>query len=671
MSFRLLITSTSAVLAFGVAAQQAPNGANIPFDKEHIADAAQLKLALAAIKKGDALAQKGGMDQQEATEEYAQALKVNGNNAELNWKLGVCLLNGAQPPKALPYLKHALQLDPNLPRIHYLVGYALQLNAQWDDAVAEYQRHREVIRLNPDPDRTFNMVEKRITECNYGKAFMATPAHAEVFNLGPAVNTRSSEYGAVLDGKGRMFFTSRRLETTGGKINKVTNNWFEDIYATTWGPSGWSVPQPLPEPLNTLRNDATVSISADGNSMIIYRDETNGGDLYSCQRAGSGWTAPVALPPTVNSTGQESSAWCSADGQWLYFVSSRDGGIGGSDIYRSPWVASANTWGPAENLGPDINTIYDEEGVFLAPDGKTLYFASQGHTSMGGYDLFKSTLTGTRWSKPENLGWPINSPGDDQFLVLTADGSSGYFNSVRPGGMGEDDIYRVQFTPSPSVDETAMLASATSSVPLARDVDQTRLAGFIKGLKMMQPAEALVDVMSLQDPSFSASFRSDPGSGEYTAVLPAGKPYAMHVTADGYLLHSEHLEAGSGKMKLDMNLKPIEAGSTEVMRNIFFKMDSFQLDSSSTVELGKLANFLEQEPGVRIEIGGYTDSDIGPMPNQKLSEARAYVVLNWLVAHGISPDRLEAKGYGAGNPIAPNTDNAGKAQNRRTEIRVL
>lgn len=670
-SFRLLITTIAAALAVSGIAQQSPGGANIPFDKAHIADAAQLKLALAAIKKGDALAQKGGLDQQAATDEYAQALKVNPDNAELNWKLGICLLNGAQPQKALLYLKHALELDPFLPRIHYLVGYALQLNAKWDEAIAEYKRHGEVIRLNPDPDRTFNMVDKRIAECNYGKAFMATPGHAEVANLGPAVNTRASEYGAVLDGKGTMYFTSRRLETTGGKINKVTNNWFEDIFSTAWEPSGWSVPQQLPEPLNTVQNDATVAISADGKSMIIYRDETNGGDLYSCQRTGAGWSAPVALPPTVNSTGQESSAWRSADGQWLYFVSSREGGIGGSDIYRSPWQAAANTWGTAENLGPDINTIYDEEGVFLTADGKTLYFASQGHTSMGGYDLFKSTLTGDHWSKPENLGWPINSPGDDQFLVLTADGSSGYFNSVRPGGMGEDDIYRVQFTPRQSVDETAMLASAGASVPMAREVDQTRLAGFIKGLKMMQPAEALVEVMSLQDPAFTASFRTDSASGEYTAIVPSGKQYAMHVTADGYLLHSEHLGSAGGKLRMDMNLKPLEAGSTEVMRNIFFKMDSYELDSSSTVELNRLSSFMKLHPAVRIEIGGYTDSDNGPIPNQKLSEARAYVVLNWLVAHGISPDRLEAKGYGANNPIAPNTDKQGKAQNRRTEIRVL
>ncbi|MBK7288132.1 MAG: PD40 domain-containing protein [Flavobacteriales bacterium] len=289
---------------------------------------------------------------------------------------------------------------------------------------------------------------------------MASPVRATVMNVGNAVNTISSEYGALLDPDGELFFTARREGTTGGKINKVNNNWFEDIYGSRWEANGWSVPEPVPEPLNGPRNDATVSLSPDGKQMILYRDEKDGGDLYVSERTGNGWTSPVPLPASVNSSAQESSAWRTADGKWLYFVSSREGGLGGSDVYRSSWDEAAGDWGTAENLGPDINTMYDEEGVFLPTDGNTLYFASQGHTSMGGYDLFKSELRNGKWSKPENLGWPINSPGDDQFLVLSADGATGYFNSVRSGGMGGDDIYRVEFLVGRQVDGTALLVSA-------------------------------------------------------------------------------------------------------------------------------------------------------------------------------------------------------------------
>ncbi len=646
-------------------------GGDVPFDRAHIADGTLLKKALAAIKKGDALADKGGLDLPQAVASYEEALEVNPDNAELNLKLGVCMLNGPQPTSALAKIQRAAELDPAMARVHFLLGYALQLNAKWDEAIAEYTRHGQMIRLSPDPDRTYNMVDKHIAECRNGKVYMASPVRATVMNVGNAVNTISSEYGALLDPDGELFFTARREGTTGGKINKVNNNWFEDIYGSRWEANGWSVPEPVPEPLNGPRNDATVSLSPDGKQMILYRDEKDGGDLYVSERTGNGWTSPVPLPASVNSSAQESSAWRTADGKWLYFVSSREGGLGGSDVYRSSWDEAAGDWGTAENLGPDINTMYDEEGVFLPTDGNTLYFASQGHTSMGGYDLFKSELRNGKWSKPENLGWPINSPGDDQFLVLSADGATGYFNSVRSGGMGGDDIYRVEFLVGRQVDGTALLVSAGTGVPLSVDEKKLRLIGFIKGLKMMEPINAIVELMTLEDPVFRATFTTDPRTGEYTAEVPAGKEYAVHVSADGYLIHSEHVGSGKGQVQMDMDLMALDPGNSEVMRNIFFERDSYKLSAASTTELEKLAEFLKRNPTLRIEIGGHTDSDVGSVPNQQLSEARAYVVLNWLVAHGISPDMLEAKGYGDSQPLKPDPVDGEKALNRRTVIRVL
>ncbi|MEO5585512.1 MAG: hypothetical protein ABIQ75_08665, partial [Flavobacteriales bacterium] len=549
-------------------------GGDIPFDKEHIHDGAQLKKALAAIKKGDALAYKGGVDLPEAMASYEEALRINADNAELNLKVGLGMLNGPHPHTALAAIQRAKELDPALPRVHFLMGYALQLNARWDEAIEEYTRHGQIIRLTPDPDRTYNMVDKHISECRNGKLYMASPVRATVMNVGNTVNTAGSEYGALLDPKGQLYFTARRAGTTGGKVNKVNNNWFEDIYGSRWEANGWSLAQPLPEPLNSSRNDASVSLSADGKQMTLYRDEKDGGDLFVSERSGSGWTAPVPLSASVNSSAQESSAWRTADKKWLYFVSSREGGLGGSDIYRSPWDEATGDWGTAENLGPDINTMYDEDGVFLPADGNTLYFASQGHSSIGGYDLFKSELRNGRWSKPENLGWPINSPGDDQFLVLSADGTTGYFNSVRPGGVGGDDIYRVEFqVAGRHVDQTAMLVSAGLGLPMSEDEQKLRLIGFIKGLKMMEPINATVELMTLEDPAFKASFTTDPRTGEFTAEVPAGKDYAVHVSADGYLIHSEHMENAKGEVRMDMDLKVLEPGNSEVMRNIFFEVN--------------------------------------------------------------------------------------------------
>lgn len=652
-------------------AQSPSQASDVPFDKVHIPDAGQLKQALAAMKKADALAIKGGIDHDAAMAAYEQAYGINPDNAELNFKIAVCLLNGPVPSSALGHLQRAAELDPFLPRVHFLLGYALQLNAKWDEAIAEFQRHAEIIRRTPDPDRTYNMVDKHIVECGHGKQYMNAPTRARVLNAGPAINTSGSEYGALWDGKGTLYFTSRRPGSTGGKVNKVNNSWFEDIYGSHWEANGWSTPEPLAGALNGPRNDATVSLAANGESMIMYRDEKNGGDLYTSERTGGVWSEPVPLSEVVNSSAQESSAWRTSDGKWTYFVSSREGGLGGSDIYRSPWNETTGEWGAAENLGPDINTPYDEEGVFAPGDGSTIFFASQGHTSMGGYDLFKSSFVDGRWSRPENLGWPINSPGDDQFLMLNEEGTVGYFNSVRPGGMGGDDIYRVDLGMDGQVAETAMLASAGAGVPLREKEELMRLIGFIKGLKMMEPIEATIELMSLEEPAFNATFTADPRTGAYTALVPAGKPYAVHVTAKGYLLHTEHVDNADGEVRMDMDLKPLTSGNAEVMRNILFDRDSYKLNATSTAELERLAEFLKDNPRLRIEIGGHTDSDAGPIPNQELSEARAYVVLNWLVEHGIQPDRLQAKGYGSSRPVAPHGTNGEKALNRRTEIRVL
>lgn len=667
MQHRLFVWLTLALL---IGAARAQSG-DVPFDKEHISDAARLKTALAAIKKADGLAQKGGVDYAAAMAAYEEAYAVNPDNAELNQKMGVCILNGPYPHKAVANLQRAAELDPYRLRIHFLLGHALQLNAQWDEAIAAFKRHGEIIRLNPDPDRTYNMVEKRLRECRNGKSMMANPGTAQVSNLGPAVNSPASEFGALFDGRGNLYFTGRRPTTTGGRINKVTNTWYEDVFHSQWGAGGWSMPRPA-EGLNGPHNDATVALSADGATMIIYRDEKNGGDLFTSKKVGGTWSSPVPLPATINSAAQESSAWLTDDGKLLYFVSSRDGGFGGSDIYRSAWDQTEGNWGTAENLGPDINTMFDEEGVYAPGNGSTLYFASQGHNTMGGYDLFKASYVNGRWSKPENLGWPINSPGDDQFLVLDADGKTGYFSSVRSGGMGEDDIYRVDFPTEGRSVETAMLASAGSGVVLEEaDEKRIKLVGFVKGLKMMPPVEATVALMSLNEPSFNATVKPDPATGGFTFDVPAGKDYALHVTADGYMLHSEHVKNEDGPQQIDLELKPVVTGSAEVMHNIFFENSSYRLDSASVGELHALQAFLEGHPDLRLEVGGHTDSDQGAVPNLELSQARAQVVVNWLVRQGISPDRLEAKGYGATQPVVPNDSPDHKARNRRTEIRVL
>lgn len=632
------------------------------------------KDALAAIGQGDELAAKGGVYHAAAMDAYRRAATIEPNEAEVQFKMGVCLLNGPEPHTAVANLQRAVELDAELPRVHFLLGCALQLNARWEEAIAAFQQHERIIRRSPDADRTFHQAAKHINECLAGKRLMAGVPQGTVHPAGPGVNTSSGEYGPLLNGLGALYFTSRRPQTGDGKKNtmdKADHDWSEALFQGRWTANGWSAPGAVQGWPRGGRNEATVAMVDGGRGMIIFRAAEHGGDLFTSVLTAGQWSNPVALPFPVNSTARESSAWRTDDGQWLYFVSDRAGGMGGSDIYRCAWDKALASWGAAENLGPAINTPYDEEGVCASADGTTIHFASRGHNTMGGFDLFKATCIAGRWSVPENLGWPVNSPGDDQFLVLGADGRSGYFSSIRPGGLGDHDIYRVDFAPPVRVQESAMLVSAAEGVPLAEEQQLLRLIGFIKGLKLMEPVEATVELMSLDEPDFQATFPVDETTGRFMAEVPAGKPYALHVKAEGYLLHSEHVDGRSHPAELTVDLKPATAGCAEVMRNILFDHDTFVLDTSSVVELKGITVFLQANPALRVEVGGHTDSDLGPIPNQELSEARAQVVVDWLVAHGIARERLQAKGYGDAQPCAPNDTRANKALNRRTEIRVL
>ncbi|QNP50731.1 PD40 domain-containing protein [Hymenobacter qilianensis] len=258
------------------------------------------------------------------------------------------------------------------------------------------------------------------------------PVRAFIDNAGPSINSPYADYSPVISAdESVLMFTSRRDNSTGEQTDPETGGFFEDIYQSTRTGQKWTVARNLKEPINTDGHDATVGLAPDGQRMLVYVED-NGGDLHEANLRGAEWRKPQRLGARINSKGHESSAAYTPDGRSLYFVSDKEGGLGSRDIYK----VELEGRGPALNLGSVINTPYGEEGVFLHPDGKTMYFSSEGHNSMGGYDIFKSVFENGKWSAPENLGWPINTPDDDVFFVISASGRHGYYSSFREEGLG-------------------------------------------------------------------------------------------------------------------------------------------------------------------------------------------------------------------------------------------
>jgi dipeptidyl aminopeptidase/acylaminoacyl peptidase len=269
----------------------------------------------------------------------------------------------------------------------------------------------------------------------------------EIERLGPEVNSEFDDYAPVITADGEyLYFTSRRPYTD--KEKKKNRMSQERIYEAIWDESSqsWLEATPLGTDINVPgRNISNVAISNDGQRLLIYQDDRYGnGDIYETYLKGNTWSQPVSLGNSVNSDDHESSASISPDGRTIYFVSERKGGEGKRDIWKATRDKNGN-WGKPENLGKTINTKYDEEAVYIHPDGKTLYFSSKGHNSMGGYDIFKSELVNGKWSEPINLGEPINTPEDDLFFVLAANGRTGYYATGRSGGV--KNIYQIRFTP--------------------------------------------------------------------------------------------------------------------------------------------------------------------------------------------------------------------------------
>ncbi|MGZ2371126.1 hypothetical protein ACXR6G_15215 [Ancylomarina sp. YFZ004] len=446
-------------------------------------------------------------------------LLLDRKNADLNNMLGVCYFNlESEKEKSTEYLEKAIRYTKsrnNIPLAYYYnLGKSYHINYQFSKAIRTYNN---LLNLVPRGDVQYTAeIEHEIEICRNAIQLTENPVNITVENLGNSINTEYAEHSpGVTADETTMVFTSRR-NGTGSKVDK-DGQFFEDIYISKQVDGAWSEPKGI-SILNTKDHDASISISADGQEIYVYKagyynnNESNGGDIYVSKLNGENWTRPQKLHSDINSPSKESHISISADGRTIYFSSDRPGGYGKMDIYTVKKLPNGK-WGPAQNLGPNINTIYNDEAPFIHHDGSHLYFSSKGHKTMGGFDVFKSSFENGRWKKPVNVGFPINSTKEDIYYTPTPDGKRAYMASYRKGSYGRADIFRIQ---TPDADNTGLFV----------------LKGKLINTKGQPVGKARIK-LSLDNKTIGL-YRPNTASGKFLFIIDAGKQYNLEIRAEGY-----------------------------------------------------------------------------------------------------------------------------------------
>ncbi|HKO81942.1 MAG TPA: OmpA family protein [Chitinophagaceae bacterium] len=468
-------------------------------------------------------------------------------------------------------------------------------------------------------------------------------------NLGSAINTSESEYfpSLTIDGKELVF--TRRL-----------NGANEDFFTSKKSTGNWDKAKPIEGDVNSNQNEGAQNISQDGQWLVFTGCNRPDGfgscDIYISYLEKNSWSAPVNLGGWVNSDQWESQPCLSPDKRDLYFASRRHGGFGGSDIYVSHLQANGK-WGEPENLGEGINTSGDEQCPFIHADNQTLYFTSNYWPGYGDDDLFyaKKGPMGD-WSKPVNLGYPINTIDREGTLFVSADGKNAYYASDRSDTKGGMDIYTFDLRDDIRPYKTLWVKGQVFDK---------------KTSKGLPSAVELIDMVTKQTIS---KVQTDE-QGNYLITLPMGKDYAFNVNRRGYLFYSDNFFLSHHSLdsvyQKDIPLQPIEPNASVVLNNIFFDVNKFDIKPESQVELDKIVQLLNDNPTVKIQIAGHTDNVGKPAENLVLSNNRAKTVVSYLINKRISPQRLSFKGFGETQPVADNKTDEGKAKNRRTEMKVV
>ncbi|MCR4826875.1 MAG: OmpA family protein [Bacteroidales bacterium] len=594
--------------------------------------------------------------------------------------------------KAMDYLNQAQSKDPYYPDIYIMKGDVFNFNLMSDSAMLNYQR---AIDLIGDPDPMLYYIagnegakcgayeyalkslelflqkgiqypdvlpeaQKTIANCKFAIESKKNPRSFELMNMGSGINSEWDEYlAAITADDEQIVFTVKRPRDKNTICAFCLNE--EDLYCSRKLEGEWLPREELGSPVKTGYNEGAQCISPDGKYLLYTMCDADFGmgscDLYWAKRIGDRWSRPRNFGAPVNTSAWESQPTMAANGMTIYFASSRPGGFGGMDIWKTTMTAEGEFSVP-ENLGPVINTPGDDAAPFIHSDGRTLYFASNGRVGMGGYDLYYSTMqTDGTWSEAVNMGYPINTPADEINIFINALGTVAYISSDKDGGFGGLDLYSFELD------------------DLLRPNPVTYIKGHVRDAFSGEPLAARIEMIDLNTKQILTSTSSDSQTGSYLACVHTGGNILLNVSHPDYPFYSENFQIEKTYTELspflkDIVLQPTDVGTVVTLKNVFFDFDKAELKPESFVELDKLVSYLQHNT-VRIEIGGHTDNHGSEEYNDRLSENRAKAVYDYLVQKGIPVDRLTYKGYGMRMPVADNDTEEGRAANRRTEFKII
>lgn len=676
----------------GIAMEASPQ--DVAFKSANFKDKEGLKAAEESVKKGEEFLELGNEAAslvndvkdyfERALFHFEKAQAFNPDNALLNYYMGNSLLYTNRKYEAKAYFDKSLKLNPGPdPMFYYHYALAQQLNMEYDKALESIDKFYAEAK-SKRAEELKKLLTKFRKECKDAPAIVRAPVRAWVDNLD--INSPQDDFSPCItaDGETLIFTSKRKNSHTPNDIGLFDG----DIYTSEFSAGKWTSPVNVNAPLSTDADETSSALRYDGQRMLLFSYKEGNANVLESKLEGLNWMPAIPkMSASVNSEANESYASYEPMDIKVFYI--YDGKLkGDKDIYFSGIMdRTRNDWGKGQSVGSNVNTAFNEGSVYIHPDGRTMYFSSQGHNSIGGYDIFKAENVNGIWSNPVNLGYPINTPYDDLFFAATANEKYAYIASNRSGGKGGLDIYQVTFwgseKPVTFDAEDQLLSSQTAptrSIPLEGEekVEKKSLTVF-KGKVIdyltRKAVGARIDITDNGTGTVMQTFESNSATGKFLLSLPSGKNYGITVSREGYLFHSENFDIPElseyNMVNKDVELKNLAVGSKIALRNVFYEIGKADIKPDSYSELNRLHDLMRKVPGLKIELSGHTDNSGSEPLNQKLSQERADAVRNYLAGKGIQKERMQAKGYGSSRPVDTNDSAAGRQQNRRTEYEII